>query len=72
MSVSGHKSVQSLVNYQKTHDIQKLQMEDVLFQSMTKNEQEIQRKTPLKELPSPQMRYALPPPPLNFNETKEL
>ena len=62
MSVLGHKSVQSLVNYQKTRDIQKLEMGDVLFQSMTKNKQEIQRKTPLKELPSPQMMYALPAP----------
>ena len=59
MAVSGHKSVQSLVNYQKTRDVQKLEMGSVLFQSMTKSEEEIQR-TPLKELPSPPMRHALP------------
>ena len=35
MSVSGHKSVQSLATYQKTRDKQKIEMSEGLFQSMT-------------------------------------
>ena len=38
MSISGHKSVQSLANYQKTRDTQKIQMADGLYQSMTRKE----------------------------------
>ena len=58
MAVSGHKLVQSLVNYQKTRDTQKLEMGNVLFQSMTTNEENIQRKQP-KEICSPQVQRAL-------------
>ena len=61
MSVSGHKLVQSLTNYQKTRDLQKLEMGDVLFQSMTKQEENIKRKNVI-ELPSPQQNFALPAP----------
>ena len=59
MAVSGHKSVHSLVNYQKTRDTQKLEMGNVLLQSMTTNEENIQRKQP-KEICSPQVQRALP------------
>ena len=41
MSVSGHKSVQSLSNYQHTQPKQKVQMGQVLYQSMTRTENEI-------------------------------
>ena len=41
MSVSGHKSVQSLTNYQCTQPKQKVTMGKVLYQSMTKEEEEI-------------------------------
>ena len=48
MSVSGHKSVQSLAIYQKTKDAQKINMGKVLFQSMTKDESEIDINPELK------------------------
>ena len=41
MSVSGHKSIQSLAIYQKTKDKQKLEMSDGLFQAMTRKEDDI-------------------------------
>ena len=41
MSVSGHKSVQSLSNYQRTQPKQKLTMGKALYQSMTRKEEEI-------------------------------
>ena len=53
MSVSGHKSVQSLTNYQRTKPKQKIQMGDVLHQSMRKTEETIQvnKITPAIEYP---------------------
>ena len=42
VSVSGHKSVQSLAIYQKTQDKQKIKMGKALLQSLTRNEDEIQ------------------------------
>ena len=41
MSVSGHKSIQSLAIYQKTKDKQKIQMQKALFDSMTKSKDDI-------------------------------
>ena len=41
MSVSGHKSVQSLTNYQCTQPHQKINMGKVLYQSMTREEDKI-------------------------------
>ena len=43
MSVSGHKSVQSLTNYQCTQPRQKISMGKVLYQCMTREEDEITR-----------------------------
>ena len=56
MSVTGHKSVQSLAIYQKTQDKKKIEMEQVIHQSMTRSEDEI-------TVPSRQPLRALPPPP---------
>ena len=56
MSVSGHKSIQSLAIYQKTKDTQKIQMAKALFKSMTKNEEQC---IPLQHAE----RMALPAPP---------
>ena len=42
MAVSGHKSVQSLTNYQKTKSKQKISMGQALYQSMTRSEEDIQ------------------------------
>ena len=42
MSVSGHKSVQSLTNYQKTKSKQKISMGQAPYQSMTRSEEDIQ------------------------------
>ena len=55
MSVSGHKSVQSLTNYQRTQPKQKIEMGHVLYQSMTRSEQEITRPS-MKELPTTSMK----------------
>ena len=44
MSVSGHKSVQSLAIYQKTDNKKKREMGDVLAQAMSTPDDEIQRK----------------------------
>ena len=41
MSVSGHKSVQSLAIYQKTAEKEKIDMGKVLYQSVTRPEEEI-------------------------------
>ena len=61
MSVSGHKSVQSLAIYQKTKHNMKVQMGKALFDSLTVPEEEmIQRKK--QELPSPQQLKSLPAP----------
>ena len=43
MSVTGHKSVQSLTVYQHTEKKQKLDMGNVLFQSVTRKEEDIVR-----------------------------
>ena len=58
MSVTGHKSVQSLTVYQKTKGDQKMEMGDVLFQSMCK-EGAISRQ---KAVNPPPKQLALPPP----------
>ena len=53
MSVSGHKSVQSLAVYQKT-DKKKIKMGKTMFNSMTGKENELQKIEPgpqIKELP---------------------
>ena len=61
MSVTGHKSVQSLSIYQKTKVDQKIEMGDILFQSMNKPDDEIARQ-PRRTLPKgPNLQ--LPPPP---------
>ena len=41
MSITGHKSVQSLTRYQKTQDKEKIAMGHVMHQSMTRTEDEI-------------------------------
>ena len=41
MSITGHKSVQSLTRYQKTQDKEKIAMGHVMNQSMTRTEDEI-------------------------------
>ena len=51
MSVSGHKSVQSLSNYQCTQAKQKVQMGQVLYQAMTRSENKITVPN-RRELPS--------------------
>ena len=61
MSVSGHKNVQSLTIYQKTQHKQKAKMGNILFQSMTKPEEEIQVDQP-KKLTAPPTQQALPGP----------
>ena len=63
MSISGHKSIQSLAIYQKTQHKQKEKMGDVLFQCLTKPEDEIIVKGNTKQLPLPPVKPALPPPP---------
>ena len=56
MSVLGHKSVQSLTNYQKTNQQQNISMGKVLYQSMTRAEEEInvpeRKKLPSAECPA--------------------
>ena len=59
MSVTGHKSVQSLAIYQRTQQKTKHQMASVMAQAMNKKDDDINRK----ELPPPQQKLALPPPP---------
>ena len=63
MSVSGHKSVQSLSIYQKTAQKEKIEMGKVLFQSVTKPEDEIQRPD-LLEIAAASPLKALPPAPI--------
>ena len=41
MSITGHKSIQSLIRYQKTQDQLKIAMGNVMHQSLTKPEEEI-------------------------------
>ena len=62
MSVSGHKSVQSLAIYQKTKEKEKIKMGKALFQSMTRNEDKIDINKNIKEIQAPRpVRLALPP-----------
>ena len=61
MSVSGHKSVQSLTNYQRTQAKQKVNMGKILYQSMTRKEEEmespeLQAKSPLKAIEFPKQQ----------------
>ena len=41
MSITGHKSVQSLTRYQRTQDREKISMRNVMHQSLTKEEDQI-------------------------------
>ena len=62
MSVSGHKSVQSLAVYQKTKEKQKINLGKTLFQSMMRSEDEIDvRKN--KEIAPPAKLQAIEAPP---------
>ena len=59
MSITGHKSVQTLTNYQHTQDKKKIKMGVVIHQSMTRQEDQINiAKNPQIE----------PPPPVNAIE----
>ena len=60
MSVSGHKSVQSLTNYQRTKPKQKIQMGDVLHQSMRKSEENIQIGKPTPAIEYPEQNVVAP------------
>ena len=62
MSISGHKSVQSLSIYQKTAPKQKMEMGNILFQSVAKPEDEIKRPNKQKEIEAPEMKCQLPAP----------
>ena len=78
MSVSGHKSVQSLANYQKTCDTQKIQMADGLYQSMTRKENQIHVESrpalrpilpkPQPDVTSEKQQKSLPAPSVNTPE----
>ena len=79
MSVTGHKSVQSLSVYQCTEKKQKLEMANVLFQSVTRKEDDIVRPSMFKESEATpqkkieyQQRLPLPPPPATFPQTPNL
>ena len=63
MSVTGHKSVQSLAIYQKTKEKEKTQMGKVLFQSMTKPEDQINITQQRAIAPSQPQQAIMPPPP---------
>ena len=60
MSISGHKSIQSLSIYQKTAQKEKLQMANVLYQSVTKPEDQIHRPDQ-QQIEAPPPLKALPP-----------
>ena len=62
MSVSGHKSVQSLAIYQKTKDREKIQMGKALFQAMTRNEEDIDVNKKPKKIEGPREKPAIMPP----------
>ena len=64
MSVTGHKSVQSLATYQKTQDKQKEVMGKVLFQSMTRKEDDIALPPPRQMLPLPAPQNMMMHPPV--------
>ena len=59
MSITGHKSVQTLTNYQRTQDKKKIEMGVVIHQSMTREEDQINIAS------KPQIE---PPPPVNAIE----
>ena len=61
MSVSWHKSVQSLATYQKTTSKEKLQMGSVMYQSLTRKEDDIQVPSRQDILPKP-VKNSLPAP----------
>ena len=63
MAVSGHKSVQSLAIYQKTKQKEKVKMGKVLFQSMTRKEEDIDVNQKVKEIEAPPQKQAIMPPP---------
>ena len=71
MSVTGHKSVQSLAIYQKTQTKTKQEMGSIIGQAMNNKDDDIQRNTPARALPAPPLQPvqiqgntpALPPPP---------
>ena len=60
MSVSRHKSVQSLATYQKTTSKEKMQMGSVMYQSLTRKEDEIQVPACREILPKPPQKAILP------------
>ena len=61
MSVTGHKSVQSLAIYQKTDEKRKVEMGNVLGQAMQRKDDEIVRPS-LKEIQGPSNVPAIGPP----------
>ena len=61
MSISGHKSVQSLANYQRTQDKQKIQMGHALYQSMTHAEDQIDVRQLPPPAPTPAITYPVQP-----------
>ena len=61
MSVSGHKSGQSLATYQKTTSKEKLQMGSVMYQSLTRKEDKIQVPSRREILPK-QVNKSIPAP----------
>ena len=71
MSVSGHKSIQSLAIYQKTKESQKAKMGKALFQSMTVPENQITINGNQKEIGKAADKKALPPPELQPQTTTE-
>ena len=52
MSVTGHKSVQSLARYQRTQDKTKIQMGNVMHASMTTSEDNIQNQIQQNKVPA--------------------
>ena len=66
MSVTGHKSVQSLAIYQKTDQKKKREMGDILGDAMNAKDDEIRKKR-FKALPQPEARLAISPPPQQQN-----
>ena len=63
MSVSGYKSVQSLAIYQKTKQKEKLKIDKVLFQSMTRSQDQIDITNTMKEIEAPSKIPAIIPGP---------
>ena len=63
MSITGHKSVQSLTRYQRTQDIQKIAMGNVMHQALTHQEENI--IVPRKQVQIPTELLVLPHQPSN-------